>query len=84
MGSNSIRFRYYRRIQPSIIKFFPFTFNKKTMDKKQALGILKQILDAASKSGLFENMEASMTAAQAYNVIATEINKTDGSNTINN
>ena len=54
------------------------------MDKKQALGILKQILDAASKSGLFENMEASMTAAQAYNVIATEINKTDGSNTINN
>jgi hypothetical protein len=48
------------------------------MDKKQALGILKQILDAASKSGLFENMEASMTAAQAYNVIATEINKTDG------
>ena len=54
------------------------------MDKKQALGILKQILDAASKSGLFENMEASMTAANAYNVIATEINKTDGSNTINN
>jgi predicted nicotinamide N-methyase len=48
------------------------------MDKKQALVILKQILDAASKSGLFENMEASMTAAQAYNVIATEINKTDG------
>jgi hypothetical protein len=48
------------------------------MDKKQALGILKQILDAASKSGLFENMEASMAAAQAYNVIATEINKTDG------
>jgi hypothetical protein len=54
------------------------------MDKKQALGILKQILDAASKSGLFENMEASMTAANAYNVIATEINKTDGSNTIDN
>jgi hypothetical protein len=54
------------------------------MDKKQALGILKQILDAASKSGLFENMEASMTAAQAYNVIATEINKTDGLNTIDN
>ena len=48
------------------------------MDKKQALGILKQILDAASKSGLFENMEASMTAANAFNVIATEINKTDG------
>ena len=52
------------------------------MDKKQALQILKQILDAASKSGLFENMEASMTAANAYNVIATEINKTDGPHSI--
>jgi hypothetical protein len=48
------------------------------MDKKQALDILKQILDAATKGGLFQNLEASMTAAQAYNVIATEINKTDG------
>jgi hypothetical protein len=58
--------------------FFLSPLIKKTMDKKQALGILKQILDAASKSGLFENMEASMAAAQAYNVIATEINKIDG------
>jgi hypothetical protein len=48
------------------------------MDKKQALQILKQILDAASKSGLFENMEASMTAANAFNIIATEINKDNG------
>lgn len=48
------------------------------MDKKQALQILKQILDAASKSGLFENIESSMTAANAFNVIATEINKDNG------
>jgi hypothetical protein len=48
------------------------------MDKKQALQILKQILDAASKMGLFENIEASMTAANAFNVIATEINKDNG------
>ena len=54
------------------------------MDKKQALDILKQILDAASKSGLFQNLEASITAANAFNIIATEINKTDGSNTIDN
>jgi len=53
------------------------------MDKKQALEILKQILDAASKSGLFQNLEASMTAAQAFNIIATEINKDNGLNTIN-
>lgn len=54
------------------------------MDKKQALQILKQILDAASKSGLFENLEASMTAANAFNIIATEIQKENGSYTIDN
>jgi hypothetical protein len=48
------------------------------MDKKQALEILKQILDAASKGGLFQNLEASITAANAYNIIATEINKDNG------
>jgi hypothetical protein len=45
------------------------------METKQALGILKQILDAASKSGLFENLTAAMTAADAYNAIAREILK---------
>lgn len=53
------------------------------METKQALGILKQILDAASKSGLFENLTAAMTAADAYNAIAREIlkeeNNADGS-----
>ena len=50
------------------------------MDKKQALEILKQILDAASKSGLFENMDASFTAAQAFNILANAIKeiKPDG------
>lgn len=45
------------------------------METKQALAILKQILDAASKSGLFENLTAAMTAADAYNAIAREILK---------
>ena len=45
------------------------------METKQALAILKQILDAASKSGLFENLTAAMTAADAYNAIAREISK---------
>ena len=48
------------------------------MDKKQALAFIKQILDAASKSGLFENLEASMTTANAYNIIAQEILKANG------
>jgi hypothetical protein len=47
------------------------------METKQALAILKQILDAASKSGLFENLNAAMTAADAYNAIAREILKED-------
>ena len=45
------------------------------METKQALAIIKQILDAASKSGLFENLTAAMTAADAYNAIAREILK---------
>ena len=53
------------------------------METKQALAIIKQILDAASKSGLFENLTAAMTAADAYNAVAREIlkeeNNADGS-----
>ena len=45
------------------------------METKQALAILKQILDAASKSGLFENLNAAMSAANAYNAIAKELLK---------
>ena len=45
------------------------------MEKKQALEVLKQVLDAATKSGVFPNMDASFTAAQAYNIVATEILK---------
>ena len=45
------------------------------METKQALVIIKQILDAAGKSGLFENLTAAMTAADAYNALAREILK---------
>ncbi len=45
------------------------------METKQALAIIKQILDAASKSGLFENLTAAMTAADAYNAVARELLK---------
>lgn len=43
------------------------------MDNKQALIVIKQIMDAASKSGLFENMDASFLAAQAYNHISLQL-----------
>ena len=48
------------------------------MDKLQALAIIKEILDAASKSGLFQNLESSMTAYNAYNLINQELKKVDG------
>jgi hypothetical protein len=51
------------------------------MDKLQALAIIKEILDAASKSGLFQNLESSMTAYNAYNLINQELKKIDGPNT---
>jgi hypothetical protein len=53
------------------------SLNTKQMETKQALGIIKQILDAASKSGLFENLNAAMTAADAYNAVAREILKNE-------
>lgn len=44
------------------------------METKQALELIKQILDAASKAGLFQNLESSMMAAQAYQKIESELN----------
>jgi hypothetical protein len=43
------------------------------MDKKQALNVIKQVLDAASKGGIFENMDASFLAANSFNVISRAI-----------
>ena len=45
------------------------------MEPKQALDLIKQILDAAAKAGLFQNLESSMMAAQAYKVLETKINE---------
>jgi hypothetical protein len=43
------------------------------MEHKQALEIIKQVLDAAVKGGVFPNMDASFTAANAFNIIANAI-----------
>jgi hypothetical protein len=36
---------------------------------EQALGILKSVLDAGVKNGLFDNMDSAATATNAYNII---------------
>ena len=43
------------------------------MKNEQALQVLKEVLDAATKSGVFPNMHASFTAANAFNIIANAI-----------
>lgn len=43
------------------------------MKNEQALQVLKEVLDAATKSGVFPNMDASFTAANAFNIVANAI-----------
>lgn len=45
------------------------------MDNQRALSVIKQILDAAAKGGLFENMDATFIAAQCYNHIQQQLTK---------
>jgi hypothetical protein len=47
---------------------------------EKALQILKQVMDAATKGGVFENMDATFLAANAFNVVsqaALKIEKID-------
>ena len=43
------------------------------MTNEQALNVIKQVLDAASKGGIFENMDASFLAANSFNIISRAI-----------
>ena len=47
------------------------------MDTKQSLNVIKQVLDAASKGGIFENMDASFLAANSFNIISRAILQDD-------
>jgi len=47
------------------------------MTNEQALSVIKQILDAAAKGGLFENMDATFLAANSYNHIQMQLTKQD-------
>ena len=83
MGCNAIKFSdYWRLCYTGLILLLSY-LKKRQMEKKQALQVLKEVLDAATKSGVFPNMDASFTAAQAYNIVANEILKDNGSNSIN-
>lgn len=41
----------------------------------EAINILKNVLDVASKSGMFENLESAVVVYNALNVVTNEINK---------
>lgn len=43
------------------------------MKEKQALEIIKAILDIATQKGVFTKIDESFTAIQAYNVIAEKL-----------
>ena len=43
------------------------------MTNEQALSVLKQVLDAATKGGLFENVDATFIAAQSFNHIQRQL-----------
>ena len=49
------------------------------MNEKQALEVLKEIVNVAVKRGLFENIEATSAAALALQVITEKINKDEQS-----
>jgi hypothetical protein len=44
------------------------------MNQVQALALIKAILDESSKAGLFQNMDSSFAAAQAFNIVSKIVN----------
>lgn len=47
------------------------------MKNEQALQILKEVLDAATKAGVFSNIDATYTAANAFNLISNLIKEVE-------
>jgi len=43
------------------------------LTNEKALQIIKEIMDAATKGGLFPNMDATFLAANAFNVISRAV-----------
>jgi len=53
------------------------------MNEKQALEIIKAILDLATSKGVFSKIDESFTAIQAFNVIAEKL-KDEQNDAVNN
>jgi hypothetical protein len=47
------------------------------MNNKQALEMIKQLIDQSIKRGVFENAETVLAVTNAYNLIAKELIKDD-------
>ena len=47
------------------------------LSTEKALQVLKQVMDMATKGGIFENMDATFLAANAFNVVSIAAMKTD-------
>lgn len=45
------------------------------MNEKQALEIIKAVLDQATLKGVFQNIDSSAAAIQAFKIIADKLNK---------
>lgn len=53
------------------------------LNEKQALEIIKAILDLSTQKGVFSKIEESFTAIQAYNIIAEKL-KEDENDAVTN
>lgn len=57
------------------------------LTNEKALQIIKEIMDAATKGGLFPNMDATFLAANAFNVISSALlnsEKVEHGDSVNN
>jgi hypothetical protein len=50
---------------------------------EKALQILKQVMDAATKGGVFENMDATFLAANAFNIVSAAALKSEKVDNVN-
>jgi hypothetical protein len=54
------------------------------MNEKQALGIIKAILDQATQKGVFVKMDDAFTAINAFNLIASKFENEPGKDAVTN
>ncbi len=52
------------------------------MNEKQALEVIKAILDLATQKGVFTKIDESFTAIQAFNIIAEKFKEENADNNV--